>query len=167
MCNSSFVSSADNECYGDNFNSFLEIYFYLSYIILDLGELFGELINNNLGYNELEINTILYRNVTTICGDVINPSSSSTNWIYSQNNDLSMNSTVNHTNFESQSGITFISVTNSQQGFYQCRIQKQDGTMSVYTVGVFDLSVTTGIVFNAIKFDTFQYSDLLFITELF
>ena len=115
----------------------------------DFGELFGEFINNYLGYNELEINTILYRNVTLICGDVINPSSSSTNWIYSQNNDLSMNNTVNPTNFGSQPGITFISVTNSQQGFYQCRIQKQDGNSSVYTVGVFDYSITTGIVFNA------------------
>ena len=116
-----------------------------------------------MGFKELKVNTILYRNVTTICGDVINPSSSSTNWIYSQNNDLSMNNTVNPTNFESQPGITFISVTNSQQGFYQCRIQKQDGTMSVYTIGVFDLSVTTGIVLNAIKYDTFQTSNLLFI----
>ena len=132
-----------------------------------MGELFGELINNNLGFKELKVNTILYRNVTLICGDVIKLSSSSTNWIYSQNNDLSMNNTVNPTNFGSQPGITFISVTNSQQGFYQCRIQKQDGTMSVYTVGVFDLSVTTGIVFNAIKFDAPQYLDLLSINEFF
>ena len=130
---------------------------YFSDIILDIGELFGELINDHLGFKELEINTVLYRNSVLICGDVINPSSSSTNWIYYQNNNLSMNNTVNRTNFGSHPGITF---TNSQQGFYQCRIQKQDGTLSVYTVGVFDLEVTTGIVLNTIKYDTFQNSDL-------
>ena len=118
-----------------------------------MGELFGELINNNLGYKELEINILLYRNITLICGDVINPNSSSTNWIYSQNNDLSTNATVDSDNFNSQLGIRYISVLNSQQGFYQCRIQKQNGTMSLYTLGVFDLSVTTGIAINGKLFN--------------
>ena len=97
-----------------------------------------------MGFKELAINTILYRNVTLICGDVTNPSSNSNNWIYSQNNDISLNTIVDSTDFNSEPGIKFISVSNSQQGFYQCRIQKQSGDISVYTVGVFDHSLATG-----------------------
>ena len=114
--------------------------------ILDLGEVFGELINENLEFRELDINTVLYRNVTLICGDVNNSIFSSANWIYSQNNDLSMNRTVSPNNLYLQPGIASISISNSQQGFYQCRIQKNSGATSVYTVGVFDRSVTTGTV---------------------
>ena len=73
---------------------------------------------------------------------------------------MSTNTTADSVNFNFRPGIKYISIFNSQQGFYLCRIQKQDGTLSVYTVGVFDLEVTTGIVLNAIKYDTFQNSDL-------
>ena len=69
-------------------------------------------------------------------------------WKYSKNSDLSSHEDLNATYSSTETGLSWLDVDNTKQGYYQCQISS-----SSYTVGVYDTSVTTGnfcIVINSI-----------------
>ena len=95
------------------------------------GARFGELVNRGLSFSLLEDNIFLYNSLTLACGgqenDVIT-------WKFSENSDLS-----SHEELAATYSNSWLYVDNTKQGYYQCQISS-----SSYTVGVYDISVTTG-----------------------
>ena len=104
-----------------------------------IGQVFGELINDTLVFRHIPNNTILYRDATLLCGDA--DASRTVQWLYSSNTESKVELPVTSAN--TQGGLSWIGLSTTKQGFYQCRIEK-NATVSVYTVGVFDKSLTTG-----------------------
>ena len=94
------------------------------------------MINGGLEFNPLGANTFLYRSLTLACGgqenDVIT-------WRFSDNSDLSSDEGLTATYSDTGTGLSWLNVENTKQGYYQCQIRS-----SSYTVGVYDTSVTTG-----------------------
>ena len=93
----------------------------------------------------MDDNVFLYNSLTLACGgqnnDVIT-------WKFSENSDLSSHEDLNATYSSMETGLSWLDVDNTKQGYYQCQISS-----SSYTVGVYDTSVTTGncsIVMNSI-----------------
>ena len=78
----------------------------------------------------------MYNSLTLACGgeenDVIT-------WKFSQNSDLSTHQDLTSTYSSMETGLSWLDVDNTKQGYYQCQISS-----SSYTVGVYDTSVTTG-----------------------
>ena len=82
-------------------------------------------------------NIFLYNSLTLACGgeenDVIT-------WRFSDNSDLSSPEDLTATYSSLETGLSWLDVDNTKQGYYQCQISS-----SSYTVGVYDTSVTTGM----------------------
>ena len=100
------------------------------------------MIDGGLNFSPLD-NIFLYNSLTLACGgqenDVII-------WKFSENVDLSSHEDLTATYINFQTGLSWLDVDNTKQGYYQCQISS-----SSYTVGVYDTSVTTGnIVINPI-----------------
>ena len=90
---------------------------------------FGQLVNGGLDFEVLQNGTILQGSLTLVCrGD----GTSETQWIYSQNLDLSNNQEINAT-FNIQTGLSWLKVDDSKQGVYKCQI---NDTTS-YMVGLY------------------------------
>ena len=60
-------------------------------------------------------------------------------WNFSLNSDLTSDEVLTATYSDMGSGLSWLEVDNTKQGYYQCQINS-----SSYTVGVYDTSVTTG-----------------------
>ena len=109
----------------------------LNILIPNLGDTFGELINGRLNFNPLDNNVFLCNSLTLACGgqenDVIT-------WKFSQNADLSSHEDLNATYSSMETGLSWLDVDNTKQGYYQCQISSLS-----YTVGVYDAFVTTGV----------------------
>ena len=82
------------------------------------------------------MNQFIYKSLTLVCGgqenDVIT-------WRFSENSDLSSDEALTATYSNTGTGLSWLNVENTKQGYYQCQISS-----SSYTVGVYDTSVTTG-----------------------
>ena len=90
---------------------------------------FGQLVNGGLNFKVLQNGTVLNGSLTLVCkGDGI----SETQWIYSQNLDLSNNQEINAT-FNIQTELSWLNVDDSKQGVYKCQI---NDTTS-YMVGLY------------------------------
>ena len=99
---------------------------------------FGELIDGGLNFNSLTGNTFIFKSIILACkGDV---NSATIAWQYSVNADLSSSEVQTATYLSTQTGVSWLSVDNTKQGYYQCYI---DST-NIYTVGVYDTKKTTG-----------------------
>ena len=81
----------------------------------------------------------IFESTTLACkGDV---NSGAITWQYSVNSDLSSSEVLTATYMSTQTGVSWLSVDNTKQGYYQCQI---DST-NKYTVGVYNIShKTTG-----------------------
>ena len=80
----------------------------------------------------------MYNSTILACkGDVNSPTII---WQYSVNADLSSSEILTATYVSTQTGVSWLSVDNTKQGYYQCYI---DST-NIYTVGVYDAQKTTG-----------------------
>ena len=141
---SGFIIS-DPDCILDILSKWVIVtMFYAIYVIKlslniispNLGDTFGELINGGLNFNLLENNIFLYRSLTLACGgqenDVIT-------WKFSQSSDLSSHENLTPTYSDIGTGLSWLNVDNTKQGYYQCQT-----SLSSYTVGVYDTSVTIG-----------------------
>ena len=84
----------------------------------------------------------MYRNATLLCGDT--NTTRTILWSYSSNTNAENEETLPATGVNTTSGLSWIEVSTTKQGFYQCRIDKNAETVSVYTVGIFNDSTTTG-----------------------
>ena len=112
---------------------------------------FGELINGGKNFQELSGNTFYFNSsLTLVCGGEQN--SNAIQWKYSQQSDLTSSQTLTPTYASTVTGLSWMTVNNSQQGYYRCEI---DSSLS-YTIGLYDLSLTTGeiIIGMLILFDS-------------
>ena len=100
--------------------------------------MFGELIDQGLNFRPLTGNIFLYNSTILACkGDV---NSAVITWRYSINANLSSNEILTATYMSTQIGVSWLSVDNTKQGYYQCYIDSTNR----YTVGVYDTQKTTG-----------------------
>ena len=80
----------------------------------------------------------MYSSTILACkGDV---NSAAIIWKYSIEVDVSSSEVLTATYMSTQTGVSWLSVDNTKQGYYQCYI---DST-NIYTVGVYDTLKTTG-----------------------
>ena len=101
--------------------------------------MFGELIDQGLNFRPLTGNIFLYNSTIFACeGDV---NSAAITWQYSVNADLSSSEVLEATYISTQTGVSWLLVHNTKQGYYQCYIDSTNR----YTVGVYDTQKTTGI----------------------
>ena len=100
---------------------------------------FGELTNGGKNFQDLSGNTFYFNSsLTLVCGGEQN--SNAIQWKYSQQSDLTSSQTLTPTYASTVTGLSWITVNNSQQGYYRCEISS---SLS-YTIGLYDLSLTTG-----------------------
>ena len=89
----------------------------------------------------------MYNSTTLVCRGDIN--SSAITWQYSINADLSSSEMLATTYMSTQTGVSWIALNNSKQGYYQCIISKR------YTIGVFNTKKTTGISYIKLRWFVF------------
>ena len=80
----------------------------------------------------------MFNSTILACKRVIN--SAVIAWQYSINADLSSSEVLTATYMSTQTGVSWLSVDNTKQGYYQCYIDSTNR----YTVGVYDTQKTTG-----------------------
>ena len=140
------------------------ILFDISEILIDcnIDGRFGRLINGGKNFQELSGNTFFFNSsLTLVCGGDVN--SAAITWQYSVNVDLSSSEVLTANYMSTQTGISWLSVDNTKQGYYQCYI---DSTNS-YTVGLYDTQKTTGIEILILALNSSVISQLYFITSCF
>ena len=114
-----------------------KMYMYYS-VIYYLEYRFGELIDGGLNFNLLTENTFLYYSTILACKRDVN--SAAIAWQYSVNADLSSSEVLTATYMSTQTGVSWLSVHNTKQGYYQCYIDSTNRN----TVGLYDTQKTTG-----------------------
>ena len=121
---------------------FVNIYlFEISEILIDcnIDGRFGGLINGRKAFQELSGNTFFFNSsLTLVFGGEEN--SNAIQWRYSQRSDLLLSQTLTPTYASTETGLSWITISNTQQGFYRCEI---NSSLS-YTIGLYDLSLTAG-----------------------
>ena len=100
--------------------------------------MFGELIDDGLNFNLLDNNVFLYNSLILACGGQEN---NVITWRFSEYSNLSSHEDLTATYSSTETGLSWLDVNNTKQGYYQCQINS-----SSYTVGVYDTSVTTGMI---------------------
>ena len=106
--------------------------------ICNIVHIFGELTDRSLNFRSLTENTFLYDSTTLACkGDV---NSGAIMWLYSIKADLSSSDVLTATYVSIQTGVSWLAVVNTKQGYYQCCINSTNR----YTVGVYNTLTTTG-----------------------
>ena len=116
--------------------------------------MFGELIDDGLTFSLLNNNIFLYNSLTLACGGQEN---SVITWKFSEYSNSSFYEDLTATYSSTETGLSWLNVENTKQGYYQCQISS-----SSYTVGVYDTSVTTGITIYCYKFNICILSRYLF-----
>ena len=115
-------------------------------LFINVDSVFGELTDGGLNFRTIAADTFLYTSTILICkGDV---NSAPIIWHHSINANLLPSVQQTATYMSTETGVSWLSVDNTKQGYYQCQI---DGTHK-YTVGVYNNEETTGDVL---------YSDIL------
>ena len=100
-------------------------------------ERFGELINEGLDFQTMNRNTFLFNSLTLACGG---EESTTISWKYSQISDFTTSEELTATYSSSETGLSWLDVDNSKQGYYQCQI----GNDNIYIIGLYDQTMTTG-----------------------
>ena len=102
-----------------------------------LVERFGELISEGLNFQTMNRNTFLFDSLTLACrGEEGNTIS----WKYSQISDFTTSEELTATFSSLETGLSWLDVDNSKQGYYQCQI----GNGIRYIIGLYDQNITTG-----------------------
>ena len=104
----------------------------------DLVNIFGELTDGSLNFRPLTGNIFLYTSTILACKRDVN--SAAIIWQYSVNADLSSSEVLTATYMNTQTGVSWLSIDKTKQGYYQCYIDSTNR----YTVGVYDTQKTTG-----------------------
>ena len=81
----------------------------------------------------------LYNSTTLACKGEAHPNAIT--WLYSVNANLSASEVLTPTYLSTETGVSWLSVNNTKQGYYRCQIT---GT-NIYTVGIYNTELTTGI----------------------
>ena len=100
-----------------------------------------------MNFRLLTGNVFIFESTTLACKGEVN--SSVITWRYSVNADLSSSGEITATYVSTETGVSWLEVDNSKQGYYQCQI---DST-SINTVGIYDIQKTTGKKFNLSSFE--------------
>ena len=106
----------------------------------DLGNIFGELTEEGVNFRSLMRDIFLYNSTTLVCKGGTH--SNAITWLYSVNSNLSASEVLTATYMSTETGVSWLSVNNSKQGYYQCQI---DST-NINTVGVYNSQEITGSV---------------------
>ena len=118
-----------------NFSSILiRIVFHESFFLVDR---FGELINEGLNFQIINANTFLFNSLTLACGG---EESSTISWKFSQISDFTTSDQLTATSSSLGTGLSWLYVDISKQGYYQCQI----GNGVNRIIGLYDQSITTG-----------------------
>ena len=118
-----------------NFSSILIcVSFHKCFFIVDR---FGELINEGLNFQTINENTFLFNSLTLACGG---EESSTISWKFSQISDFTTSDQLTATTSSLGTGLSWLYVDISKQGYYQCQI----GNGVNRIIGLYDQSITTG-----------------------
>ena len=109
---------------------------YFSYLLV---ERFGELLNEGLNFQTLNANTFFFSPLILACGG---EESTRISWKYSQISDFTTIEELTATYSSSETGLSWLDVDNSKQGYYQCQI----GNGIRYIIGLYDQAITTGML---------------------
>ena len=85
------------------------------------------------------MNAFLFNSLTLACGG---EESITILWKYSQISDFTTSEELTATYSSSETGLSWLDVDNSKQGYYQCQIG--DGIR--YIIGLYDQTITTGML---------------------
>ena len=107
---------------------------------------YGELTNEGLDFQTINSNTFLFNSLTLACGG---EESTTISWKYSQISDFTTSEELTATYSSSETGLSWLDVDNSKQGYYQCQI----GNGIRYIIGLYDQTITTGMLLT----DVYQY----------
>ena len=106
----------------------------------DIVNIFGRLTDGGLTFDPFIRDTFLY-NISTKLACMNTENSDAITWQYSSNADLSTSEEITPTYLSTETGVSWISVDNSKQGYYHCQIDNTNR----YTVGIYNTELTTGI----------------------
>ncbi|KAI6657349.1 RyPTPR4a [Oopsacas minuta] len=106
--------------------------------IITTGASFGELINEGLDFQSMSGNRFLYQSLTLACGG---DEDNAIVWKFSENSDLSNIEELTTTNNSTQTGISWLDIYNTRQGYYQCQIDD----INSYTIGLFNQTTTIAV----------------------
>ncbi|KAI6647144.1 hypothetical protein LOD99_8880 [Oopsacas minuta] len=107
---------------------------------------FGELINERFDFQLLNSNTFLFTSRTLACGG---EQSNNILWNFSENSDLSDSEVLTATYSSTETGLSWLAVDITKQGYYQCQINSLS-----YAIGLYDPALTT----VAISGTTYNYT---------
>ena len=99
----------------------------------------------------MDISLFLYPPLTLACGGEENDEIV---WKFSENPDLSSHVDLNATYSDIKTGLSWLDVDSTKQGYYRCQI----GNSSSYTVGLYDRTITKGM---NLLYDNYIYSTSL------
>ena len=85
------------------------------------------------------MNAFLFNSLTLACGG---EESTTISWKYSQISDFTTSEELTATYSSSETGLSWLDVDNSKQGYYQCQI----GNGIRYIIGLYDQTITTGML---------------------
>ena len=83
------------------------------------------------------MNTFFFKSLTLACGG---EESTTISWKYSQISNFTTNDELTATYSSTETGLSWLDVDNSKQGYYQCQI----GNGIRYIIGLYDQTITTG-----------------------
>ncbi|KAI6658953.1 Macrophage mannose receptor 1-like [Oopsacas minuta] len=106
---------------------------------------FGELTNERFDFQLLNSNTFLFTSLTLACGGV---ESNVIVWNFSEDSDLSNSVSMIATYSSTETGLSWLVVNITRQGYYQCQT-----STSSYIIGLYDPSLTT----VAVEEETYIY----------
>ena len=90
-----------------------------------------------MDFQTINGNTFFFNSLTLACGG---EESTTISWKYSQISDFTTSEELTATYSNSETGLSWLEVNNSKQGYYQC----QFGNGIRYIIGLYDQTMTTG-----------------------
>ena len=119
---------------------FLISEFRLIFYCISIVVRFGKLISEGLNFQIMNANTILLNSLTLACGG---EESTTISWKFSQSSDFVISEVMTATSSSSETGLSWLDVDISKQGYYQCQID--NGVR--FIIGLYDQTKTTGQCF--------------------
>ena len=106
---------------------------------------FGELISEGLNFQTISANTFLFNSLTLACGG---EEGTTISWKFSQISNLAVYEELPATSPSSETGLSWLDVDISKQGYYQCQID--NGVR--FIIGLYDQTKTKGHILPSIKY---------------
>ena len=98
---------------------------------------FGELIDEGLNFQSINTNTFLFNSLTLACGG---EEGTNVSWKFSKISNFSTFEEIITTSSSPETGLSWLDVDISKQGYYQCQI----GSGNKYILGLYNQTITTG-----------------------